>query len=90
MKRLVVDSRRMELALTCSDMPSFFDRETGHVSLLGFYTTLSPEEYERYVENIYSHPERYLRITPLSVEAWAEFTDRFINSLPADDALLLR
>lgn len=90
MRRLVVDAERFKLALTCRDMPSFLDRETGQVSLLGFYTTLSPEKYEEYVEGIYSNPDRHLRIAPLTEAAWDEFTGKFLNTLPAEDAGLLR
>ena len=90
MKELVIDADDLMSALASRDVQSFLDRQTGEIVLRGFYTTLSPEEYEKYVGGIYSSPDRYLPIAPMTVQEWEEFTGRFIDSLPPAEAVLAK
>ena len=90
MKKLVIDADGLMSALASRDTLSFLDRQTGEIVLRGFYTTLSTEEYESYIEGIYSNPDRYLQIVPMTAQEWDEFTGRFIGSLSPGDAMLMK
>jgi hypothetical protein len=90
MGKLVIDANDLMSAIASRGSQSFLDRQTGEIVLRGFYTTLSPDEYERYVEGIYGNPERYLPIAPMTAQEWEDLTGSFLDSLPPADAALAK